>query len=144
MIEDITIRDFGPDDIPFIFSTWLKCYKHQSYFAKRIRYDTFFEHHHKIVDDILNRESISVKLAVLKDDESLILGYVAFEQDKDTAIHFLFVKQAFRRMGIARALLNELDCDLNGVTFSHWTYDFDHILRKYPEMQYNPYLAFKE
>jgi hypothetical protein len=72
------------------------------------------------------------------DDPDIILGFLVFEGTKeDPIIHFIFVKRAFRNMGVGGSLLRGLD--LSRAFFTHFTRDVDWILKKYPSMKYDPY-----
>ena len=139
-MEAIKIRDIDSNDIPFIFSTWLKSYKHSSAFAKRITNDVFFDFHHRLVDAIIRRPQTLIKVACLAEDPFVIIGYLVSEDTRPAVIHYLFVKKAFRQMRVAQILLNTLEQDPGECVFTHWSYDADHLLRKYPNATYNPYL----
>lgn len=54
-------------------------------------------------------------------------------------VHFTFVKDAFRNMGIARAMLKASGIDVNKLMFTHWTMPVDELIRKYPDITYDPY-----
>jgi predicted GNAT family acetyltransferase len=139
--ENIEIRGFrSSTDEAFVYSTWLRNYKHSSYFAKRIRPVTFFAGHHNIASHILKKESVKVFVACPKDDIETILGYLVCEPDSDKQIiHFVFVKDAFRGLGVARALVEASQIDINKIHFTHWTYPVDEFIRKYPDIIYDPY-----
>lgn len=121
------------EDMAFIFATWLQCYKHSSSFARHIPKKVYFEQHHAIVERLLAR--CEVLVCTLADSDSTIVGYVVRGPG---ILHFVYVKKDFRRMGVASGLL--VDVDPNAMVFTHWTEGFDLILRKWPHMQYNPYL----
>jgi hypothetical protein len=138
--EVIEVRPYRPSvDKDFLYSTWLKNYKHSSYFAKRIKPTVFFRGHQIVVDHILNKPTCKALVACPKDDSETILGYIVFEPTFNV-VHFTFVKDAFRNMGIARRLLKESGIDTEKLMFSHWTFPIDEIIRKYEQITYNPYL----
>lgn len=125
-------RNVGADE-NFIFATWLRCYKHSSAFARRVPDKTFYLHHHAVVAGILDRAEVTV--ATLADSDSTIIGYSVREPG---VLHFVYVKKAFRRMGVATQLL--AGTDVNGCVFTHWTEGWDLLSKKWPNAQYNPYL----
>ena len=139
MKDAIKIRAAQSEDIPFIFSTWLKSYKHSSYFAKRIRYDIFFDNHHSIIERIIAKPTCRALVACLDDDPSVILGYIVFETTKVPTFHYIFIKKAFREMQISKMFLLDEKIDPDSCQFTHWTFDLDKVLKKYPNMIYNPY-----
>lgn len=141
-IEDsIRFRPYiQSNDQAFVFSTWLKNYRHSSYFAKRIRSSIFFPGHQKVLELLFEKPTLRVVVATPIDDDQTILGYLAAEfHHTKPVIHFIFIKDAFRNMGIAKALVNFVKIDLNEVQFTHWTIPVDDYIRKYPNMLYNPY-----
>lgn len=141
--EAIEVRQYRPSaDQAFVYSTWLRNYKHSSYFAKRIKPVIFFAGHHDLVSHLLRKPSVKVFVAHPKDDIDTILGYLACEPNTDTqkpVLHFIFVKDAFREMGIARCLIKASEIDIAKSRISHWTYPVDELIKKYPEMIYDPY-----
>lgn len=142
MAEAITVRPFrDKTDKEFLFSTWLRNYKHSSYFAKRIRPHVFFAGHHAIIDHLLRKPAVKIAVACPRGDSETILGYLAYELKEDAApvVHFVFVKQAFRKMGVARTLFQSAGIDPGSIRFTHWTYPVDDAIKKWPEIIYDPY-----
>lgn len=128
------LRSGRSEDWPFIFATWLRCYRYSSAFAQHIQEPIFFRYHHAAIQRILERGA-EVRIAHLADDPSVILGYLVTEPG---VVHFAYVKKAFRRHGIASDLFHDLD--VNSHVFTHWTRDWNHMLKRWPEATYNPYL----
>lgn len=142
MNEAIQTRSYRPEtDKAFIYSTWLKNYKYSSYFAKRIKPAIFFAGHHSILDHLLAKPTIKVLIASSRDNADDIYGYVAYEpkQDDKNVVHFIFVKDAFRNMGVARTLFEIAKLKLETLSITHWTFPVDEFIRKYPMITYNPY-----
>jgi hypothetical protein len=149
MTDDIAIREANQSDYPFIFSTWLRCYKHTSYFAKRIRNDVFFAYHHKIIEGILDRPKSIKQMAVLKNDPDVVIGYLIYEKLIKDTIHFIYLKKDWRGMGIREKLIEHEKIDFNNCIFTHWTSvkkkngelcGWDKIVWEHPNAIYNPYL----
>lgn len=130
-----TLRAGVETDHAFIFSTLLRCFKHSSGFAKRIPERTFFTHHHQAIEKLLARATTRVLVVCDPTEANVIWGYAIGEPG---IIHFVYVKKVFRRMGIAGALL--ADVDVNACVFTHWTDGWNDLLRRWPHAQYNPYL----
>jgi GNAT superfamily N-acetyltransferase len=128
------VRTGNEEDWNFVYATWLRSFKRSSYFAKHIQDALFFENHHKIVEAILRRGAL-VRVATPAEDPATILGYLVGEGE---VVHFIYVKKSFRGFGVARSLLSQTSHDSQ---FSHWTYDADYLLKKYPKAVYNPYAA---
>ena len=125
----------------FIFQTWLKAYRYDSPFGKGIPNKVFFDRHHKILERILARPTAKVLAAVEPTEHSTLFGYLAFEASIDRpVIHFAYVKEAFRKLGVAKALFTHASIEPNGAAFTHRTYEFEWFEPKYPGLVYDPYL----
>ena len=136
MHDKIGIRSYLPTDEEFIYACWLNHYKHSSLFGKQIRSEIFYKEHHKLIEQLLKRSQITIAYPI--GDPIIILGFLVMEGTKaDPLIHFTFVKRAFRDMGIAETLTQELD--LNHATITHYTKDAEWIMDRCPGMVYNPY-----
>lgn len=134
------VRDFQPTDRNLVLSTWLKNYRHDSYFAKRIRNEEYFLYHHPIVNRIIDRETAKTLIACDREVPDLIYGFFTFERALNLEIaHFMYVKKAFRNFGIAKALWDAAQLKEH-VNFTHWTYAMNGIKETHPELIYNPYL----
>lgn len=141
-IPQINIRSIEMADYNFIFNSWLKCYKNNSYFAKRIRNNVFFKYHHQVVERILDRASTRVLMAVSILDPNVVYGYLVTEKfdDNKDILHFTYIKEAFRKFGIGKELIKASGINPNEAIISHWTFDIDELSKKFPNMSYCPYL----
>jgi hypothetical protein len=132
----IEIRNAVTDDLPFIFATWLRSYRHSSQFAKKISNDVYFKYHHAAIERIISRGGI-IKIANIVGDPNVILGYACLEAQggTDMVVHYVYVKKNFRKMGIASRLYKPEKGDY----FTHLTDDVTWALAKYDGLIYNPY-----
>ncbi len=119
------IRSAEPDDIPFIVLTWLQSFWQESVWANRVTWQVYKgtegkPGHEEIITRLLSQSAVLV--ACNPEIESEIAGYFVYEPDPLIA-HWAYVKPAFRRLGIARALLkaSALPQDLRGVRITHAT-----------------------
>lgn len=99
-LNTIQIRDAKKEDLPLIYSTWLLGLYHGCEWFSRIKKDSFFKNYKLVLDRLLPR--CTVKVAVLADDEDVILGYICY---RDNNLDWIFVKKAWRKMGIAKMLV---------------------------------------
>lgn len=135
--EAIVVREYRHEaDQAFVYSTWLRNYKYSSYFAKRIKPAIFFAGQHKVIDHLLAKPSTKVVVACDRNDADTIMGYLAFEPG---VVHFVFVKDAYRKLGVATALFASQRIDVNQAKFTHWCFPVDELIRKFPDMTYDPY-----
>lgn len=113
----LILRPSRTNDINFVYSSWLKCYREDSPLTKYTRRRLFFEGHQKILDGLLASPQVQVIVACDGEEQDLIYGYLAYEPG---VLHFIYVKEAFRKMGIAKQLMSKLD--LENFKISHLTY----------------------
>lgn len=128
----VEIRDAVDADRPFIFSTWLRGLKHANDYFELIENAAYFKNQHDIIERILNDFEVVVLVACLKEDPSVVLGYCVYKNER---LDWVFVKKSWRSIGLARDLVPP------GITtVSHFTKVGQSLLRKHPNVRFNPYL----
>lgn len=95
------VRDGVEDDRPFIFATMLRGLFYGDSWFSEVPKAIFMQEYHGIVERLL--DTAEIRVACLKDDPEVILGY-ALINAPDT-VHFVFIKKAFRGIGIAKSLV---------------------------------------
>ena len=129
----IAQRDYLESDKNFIFSTVLRgLYYDDSWFSE-IPKNIFMENYHPIVEAMLASPRNHVRVACLKDDPEVILGYSILSRD-GTRCHFVFVKAAWRKVGIAKSLIPP-----TVTTVSHLTALGRSLARK-KNLEFNPFV----
>lgn len=138
--SQVQIRAATEKDLGFIFNSWLKSYKSSAY-SKFITNPVYYDMHHKVVESILKRSKVFV--AVDPKDTDRIFGYICTEISADTHIvHYAYVKETFRKMGIFRLLIEELKLP-KAFFHSHSTLLGSTVAGRLDNNAvYNPYLAF--
>jgi GNAT superfamily N-acetyltransferase len=152
--EDATAREprvrlAEAGDVAFIASTWKQSYWRESPWASRLRWRTFEPQHGQVVQRLLARSSALV--ACDPERPADIVGYLVFELPAPAALHFAYVKPAFRRAGVLRALLaaSALPADLAGVRVTHATWAWfsrtgkPGLEERYPAAVNNPSWAYE-
>lgn len=130
--ELITIRDFVPDDKPFILATWLKGLRYGNSWFLAIESKAYFNTYHSLLEALLQNPKTTVKIACLIEDPEVILGYVVFSGNR---LDWIFIKKAWRSIGLSKKLLPE---GIEVVT--HLTEIGKTVLAKYPNVVFNPFL----
>lgn len=164
MLNDPTgvyVRFANPSDINFITSSWLKSFR-DGYFNGTVSNRVYYNQHHKILESLVPRASVLVACNAEQPDQ--IFGWICFEVlDRHLVLHYLYVKDAFRQIGMAQKLFDfvmdsqELDLIKNRVLTTHQTeksknfihgsrsgkpsYEERHKERPI-EWLYNPYMLF--
>lgn len=100
--EMVTIRPPRPEDRAFIYATWLRGLYYGNPWFTQIDKDSYMASYHKILDQLFLKPDVDIKIACVTEDPELILGYSVSEP---SILHWVFVKQAWRRFGIAKQLI---------------------------------------
>lgn len=100
----IALRPARPGDASFVINSWLKSYA-SSDAAKVLPREVYFRGQHGLITAILGREGTRVLVACMADDTDAILGWACVE---GSVVHFTYVKQTYRRLGVAKRLLAPL------------------------------------
>lgn len=135
--ELLNIRDVRPSDKNFIYASWLRgAYYGDTWFGD-IPKNIFMTCYHKVLETILSRPGIDIKVACLKEDPEVILGYaVVLNTAPGPVLHWVFVKSAWRKIGIGKSLMPD---GLTAVT--HLTKVGKILLPKLPgKPVFNPFL----
>lgn len=98
----MSIRGPKEEDKAFVMATWLRGLYYGNPWFKEIDKNIFMERYHEILTKLLLRETTELAIAVLKDDPDVILGYSVMD---NRTLHWVFVKEAWRKMGIAKSII---------------------------------------
>lgn len=80
---------------PFVLANWLAQYRNNQY-PPYPPAQEYFKHHQELA-----KKHMSGWMAVNSEDEDQYLGFIASEGD---VIHFIYVKEVFRKLGIGKML----------------------------------------
>lgn len=127
----VAIRDGIGSDHAFIYSSWLKGLRYGNDDFERMDSTAYFKHFHNVLESILDDFSVTVRIACLKEDPDVILGFSVL---KDKHLFWVFVKARWRGIGLATDLV---PADIQSV--SHVTKVGVSLLKKHPSITINPY-----
>jgi hypothetical protein len=127
----ITTRANLPGDHAFIMATWLRGAYFGNPWFNLIPMTIYMLSYHTFLENLLQLPGVVVKVACLREDPDVILGYSV---SCGTRLHWVFVKSAWRKIGIGRSLLPE---KLESV--SHITEVGRSLLKKCPSVIFNPF-----
>lgn len=137
----ILYRAVTPEDLPFIFNSWLEGYRN-SEFADHVPNEIYFNSHKALIVKVMAKAQVMV--AANSEDPDQIFGYIVFENDNWFITHFMYTKKPFRRLGVGLGLLQNAGLKPDRPHFTTaWTSCFEAVARKknYPFV-YNPYFFF--
>lgn len=131
------VREFQEADKNFIFATLLRGLYYGNSFFSDVPKDIFMGNYHRIIEGILENPATVVRVACLKDDSEVILGYsIARQAGDQSVLDYVFVKPAWRKIGIAKNLMPP-----NIFAVSHLTKQGHSMLKaKLPGVMFNPFL----
>lgn len=125
------IRDYKAEDHAFIKSTFLRGLYYGNEFFKIMPKDLFMAYYKLIAEALIKKSQ--VKVACLKDDIDIILGYSILSQDF-SVVHWIFIKSAFRKQGISKRLLPE-----RPLQFTHFTTMGLEYAKRFENLVFNPF-----
>ena len=124
----INIRELKESDVNFILATWCR-----SAYSNATGYREKQSIFHKGLERVIKRRyeqgDLLVYIACDSDDPDFILGFAVFGYVY--SLHYVYVKEAFKRLGVAKALLSFFYKNKKEITVSFWTKDIDHIKKMY-------------
>ena len=125
------IRDGNGTDHNFIMATFLRgLYYGDSWFSLMSK-DTFMANYQPVVAALIARRT--VKIACLKEDPNVIIGYSILSNDFST-IDWVYVKSAWRKQGIGRSLIPQYPTAVTHLTTLGKT-----LLPKFQDCVFNPF-----
>lgn len=129
----------GTEDRRFIVSTWSSSYK-KSHSAGVIHADDWADIMRPQFERHLNRLDARAVIAYDKDDPEFFYGWIAGDTSESTPVVFyVYVKEAYRRSGIARALFKSFGVDpMQYFVYVCGTPDAIQLQRKIPRARFNP------
>ncbi len=106
----IAYRPAEIDDARFVVSQWSRCYK-ASPQAGMIADEDWPRIMHEQIQKLLNRPDVTTITAYENTDPTFIYGFMSATIAPVPVVHFIVVKEAFRRAGYARGLFAAMGID---------------------------------
>lgn len=125
-----TIRDYKPFDKNFIMASFLRGVYYGNKFYGMTPKDDFMNNYKHVGESLI--ANAKIRVACLPDDPDVILGY-CITSSSDEIIHWCFVKTAWRRQGILKAMLPN-----TVTTNTHFT-ELSLTLRHKMKLTFNPF-----
>lgn len=132
-IISIRGRDLPKSYQGFVLAKWLRSLKRGNDFFRLIDSENFFTYYDAFIKLTLSRPNTQVRLAVLSDDNDVVLGFSIVE---GKTLHYVFVQKDLRRQGIGFSILpKEIESITHltktGITF--WT-------KLFPWAKFKPFI----
>jgi len=139
--DQLSHRNATPEDLPFVLNSWVESYGVGSPMTVHIPKSIFYPAQRMMIMRLM-RDLHDLRIACLADDPAVIVGFIMARHRN--VLDYIYVKEHFRRMGVARAMVADLGIDMNDCLCTHHTYKSIMLAPKWRGLQYNPYLLFGE
>lgn len=133
-MSDFSIRPMEPADEPFIFRAWLEGYWPHFPGNLVMRKSEFMERWHRVIERILADPQTRTVVAHVEGKPEALLGFACAAP---VCVHWCYVKQPYRGLGIAQALLAKLN---RPRTCTHWSTSLYTRETWGPDWKYAPHL----
>lgn len=127
------IRSGKESDKNLILATFLRGLYYGESFFSQIPKDIFMSCYKRVAQALVNDKSTVIKIACLREDPDVILGYSLLSSDEKT-VYWVFVKTVWRRRGIAKSLV-----PANPSYIAHITKLGESLLYKINNPKLNPF-----
>lgn len=141
------IRLGKQSDKSFILDSWLKAHK-KSHTHRDVPDEIYYHHQEPIINSLLSQSFVIV--ACSPQDPDQILGYCIAQPSQGgvCVVHWINVKQVYRKLGIGTVLLSEAKTRCNAkpslpVVMTHISKAYKWLEEKW-EIAYSPYLIAME
>jgi GNAT superfamily N-acetyltransferase len=91
-----------PGDEPFVYRAWLEGYWPHFPGGVVMAKGEYMQRYHRVIERILADARTRAMVAHVASEPDLLLGFAVGAAD---CLHWCYVKHAFRRLGVARALI---------------------------------------
>lgn len=96
------LRPMRASDESFVVSSWHRSYRDADFAAAPTR-DAYYDTQRRVIDQCMLSGRVDV--ATWPDDDDHLLGFVAHA---GAVVHYVYVKEPFRRRGLGKALLEHV------------------------------------
>jgi GNAT superfamily N-acetyltransferase len=111
LLDGVTIlRELPAGGQAFALNSWLKSYEPRARRLHELGRNEYYRTYHPELSRLLRLSNVA--LAVLDDDPDCYLGWAC---GSEGVLHWVYVKHAYRELGVARALVREVAGDGVGV-----------------------------
>lgn len=95
------------DDVPLVMSSWLRSWKRGRH-TRSMAQASYYEYARGIVNRLLSRDDVRVRVAVDDGDDARILGWLCWSMaGRLPVVHYCYTKQEHRLHGVLRGLAAE-------------------------------------
>jgi GNAT superfamily N-acetyltransferase len=134
----IKIREIQANDVNFVLSTWIKS-SYSNLTGYREKQSVYHKGLEALIKKKYNEGKLIALVACLEEDESILLGFATF--NIDYSLNYIYVKEAFKRVGIAKQILKFMYKNRKEIVVTFWTKDIS-IIKKMYSVTYDRFKFF--
>lgn len=108
--DGVVVRDYDPEsDLSYVTDSWRRSYEYSKW-SGTLPTKVYVEAYKAAIQHLLDLPSTKILIVCTEKndeldlDENFIIGYVVYDLDRPV-VHYLYIKEPFRRKGIGKALL---------------------------------------
>ena len=133
--EDVAVRVWSADDRALVLDTWTRSYHaHAIVYMGWIGVGTFASLYRTVLDRCIDGGR-NVRVVALVSDPSVVVAWACLDA---RALHYVWVRDGWRREGLARMLLDDRAGSVLGYT--HCTPRGRQFVAQFPRWRYQPEL----
>lgn len=145
-LEGFSFRPFCEADIPFIYSSWGQSFLSGKSAHMILSPAEFHEFHRPIIERFFSRPTATVLVCQWDQEPNTIIAWAAVEMlHKTLVLHYIYVKAAFKREGIATEMLERIGFFNRPTICTHLTDKAKKILSnhsdKFKKLTYIPHIV---
>lgn len=129
----VLLRDYVPDDKNLIMASWIQGLYYGDTWFSEIPKAVFMAQYHRVLEHIVEHPDTSIKIACLKEDPDVILGYAIWQ---GTTLHWVFVRNKWRKIGLAKDLVPTAPAAVTHLS----NVGLSLMKRHFPKTVFNPFL----
>ena len=115
MPEAFILRPMTKDDEGFVYRAWLEGYWQHCPESAYMPKSEWFCRWHRVIERLLEAEATQVQVAHVENQPDVLLGFACATLG---VLHWAYVKQTFRGLGVAQSLISALALEERAC--SHW------------------------
>lgn len=136
-MDSYKVIKFNGSQIPkryeaLLYSKLMRSLRYGNEYFRLIVQRAYYDSYNTYIKSLLERPGVVVRLAVLSDDDDVVLGWSLME---GSTLHYVYVNREYRKTGIGTTLVAggfDTFTHITNIGMSVWS-------KKYPKAEFNPF-----
>ncbi len=137
------------EDMKFVLRAWMTGFQGHGW-SPMCKPNEYFEHQQRLISDLAQSDHVRLIVACDVSNPQQLYGFACGEPVTATTplvMHWVYIKQVFRRLGVARELMREFGWQPGmQIIATHWTkrlYDGNFAFMRKHRITCNPYILMR-